>query len=286
MSEPHESREASVCMARSLEQRLDVLHRLRAARTLILADAEAFVEAAAVLEYVGQIGGKNTAPGLGHYRDEIISLAKETGRFDKAKDERDLKCLFDTVLAARNSAAHTGSYARHLSSRLVELILILEEAITHGEPRMSQKSTKTDDTAFKLTKVKHLMVGGLITAFDWNTLGQIRTLMLEHSFTYIPVKRAEGLEPRWVMISDAWLMATLRKAGSRTAWNKALGKTIETALTELGDQQKLHAMAAHFCDDSDTVDSVVERLRDRPLLVRPSNRPEEIVGIIAAYDLL
>lgn len=270
----------------SFEQRIDLLERLRTARATILADAEAFVQAAAVLEYVGQVGGKNTAHGLGHYRAEIVALAKETGRFDKAKDERDLHCLFDTVLAARNSAAHTGSYARHLSSRLVELILILEEAIIHGEPRMSQKTpAKQDDTSFKFTKVKHLMVGGLITAFDWNTLGQIRTLMLEHSFTYIPVKRTEGLEPRWIMISDAWLMATLRKATSRTAWNKALGTTVGAALAE-SDVQKLHAMAAIFCDDSDTLLAVVERLRDRPLLVRPSNRPDEIVGIITAYDLL
>lgn len=270
----------------TFEQRIDLLQRLRTARATILADAEAFVQATAVLEYVGQVGGKNTAHGLGHYRAEIVALAKETGRFEKAKDERDLHCLFDTVLAARNSAAHTGSYARHLSSRLVELILILEEAIIHGEPRMSQKtSAKQDDTSFKFTKVKHLMVGGPITAFDWNTLGQIRTLMLEHSFTYIPVKRADGLEPRWILISDAWLMATLRKATSRTAWNKALGMTVGAVLAEC-DQQKLHSMAANFCDDSDTIASIVDRLSDRPLLVRPSNRPEEIVGIITAYDLL
>ena len=270
----------------TLEQRLDILHRLRSARALVLADAEAFVDAATVLEYVGQIGGGNHLGGLGAHRDAIVNLAKETGRFAKKRDERELRCLFDTVLNARNSAAHTGAWARHLSSRLVELILIIEEAIIHGEPQMSEKnSANANESDFRLTQVRHLMASGPVIAYDWNTLGQVRTMILEHSFTFIPVKRAEDLRPRWVMISDAWLMAFLRKASSRRAWKDGLGTTVSKALADQTDQE-LHRMAAQFCVDNDSIDSMVDRIRETPLLVRPANHPEEVIGIITAYDLL
>lgn len=269
----------------TFEQRLDILHRLRRARALVLADSEAFVEAATVLEYVGQVSSGRVEHGLGKYKDAIVALARETGRFEKVKDRRELECVFDVVRSARNSAAHTGSWARHHSFRLVELILILEEALMHGEPTMTESRDKTGESNSKFTQVKHLMVARPVTAFEWNTLGHIRTLMLEHSFTYIPVKRSEGATPQWVLISDGWLMSVLRDAESRTGWNNNLKKTIAEALLPL-KQHELTGLTAPICLESDPVASVVKRVSQRPLLVVAGEHSGEITGILTAFDLL
>jgi hypothetical protein len=52
-------------------------------------------------------------------------LAKQANQQDEESNRR----LFNVVREARNKAVHDGAYARHLNGRLVDLLLLLEEAI-------------------------------------------------------------------------------------------------------------------------------------------------------------
>lgn len=259
------------------DQRIDILRRVRSSKALILADAEAFVEATSVLEYIGQVGAKCTGTGLGSYRGEIIALAKETGRYNDVADEQHIACLFDTIRLARNTAAHTGSWARHLGSRLVELLLILEDALTHGNPMSIPVQIANDSDVSCFTKVKHVMASNAVTAREWNTIGHVRTIMLEHSFSFVPILKAE----KWILISDCQLMAYLRRAETNSARTALLSQSVDDAISN-----SLRYQIANFCCDSDLIRDVARQIKRYPLLVQMEGRPEAIVGIISAYDLL
>lgn len=109
---------------------VDCLGRLRDARALILRDAESFYEAATGLERVGQVLSGRIRNGLAGYEEDLLELATTTGRHEPAETAR----LFNVVREARNMAVHEGAWARHLSTRLVDLLMILEEAISRLRP--------------------------------------------------------------------------------------------------------------------------------------------------------
>ncbi len=103
----------------------DCLGRLRDARALVLRDAESFHGAAMALERVGQLLCGQVRNGLGAYGGELLELARTAEGIEPPEVAR----LFDIVRDARNMAVHEGAWARHLNSRLVDLFLILEQAI-------------------------------------------------------------------------------------------------------------------------------------------------------------
>src|SRR5262249_52447579 len=108
------------------EQAPSILAMLRDARAMVYRDAESFDQAATVLEHVGQIIACEVRNGLGAYEDEILGLA---GRLQRTS-ARELRELFATVRRARNDSVHSGDFIRHHVLRLVELLLLLEEAIS------------------------------------------------------------------------------------------------------------------------------------------------------------
>ena len=112
--------------------RVEFLSRLRDARALVLRDGESFREASTVLEHIGQVIGGRIGNGLKDHEEAIVSLAKEAGQTDEASGGR----LFHVVREARNKAVHDGAYARHLNGRLLDLLLLLEEAIMTNMDRV------------------------------------------------------------------------------------------------------------------------------------------------------
>src|SRR5205085_6871383 len=136
---------------------VDFLYRLRAARALILRDSESFGEASTVLEHIGQVVGCKIGIGLKDYEAPIIALAKEADPVEEDAVRR----LFNVVREARNKSIHDGAYARHLNSRLVDLLLILEEA-----------------TMTTMDRVEDLMVRNPVSAEPWHLVSHVRKMML------------------------------------------------------------------------------------------------------------
>ena len=159
-----------------------ILNMLRDARALAYRDAESFDQAATVLEHVGQLLSGNLGVGLGSYEGTIVGLAGQAPR----TDARHLRELFKTVKEARNDSVHSGAFIRHHVLSLVELILILEEAI-------SVNGRVAGD----------LMVRNPVTAEPWHNVATVRRNMLTNSFSYLPIK-AHG---QWMLISDQSVVA-------------------------------------------------------------------------------
>src|SRR5436190_8510800 len=121
-------------------QRVDFLGRIRASRALVLQDSESFREASTVLEHIGQVVGGKIGSGLKDYQAAIVSLANHAG---EPKEQEEIKRSFNVVREARNKAVHDGAYARHLNSRLIDLLLLLEEGIVMNMDRVEDLMVRT-----------------------------------------------------------------------------------------------------------------------------------------------
>lgn len=239
-------------------QWIDLLNRMRAARALLLRDAESFDRAAAVLEHIGQAYGKEIEIGLGRYKPALMDLVKRGSRDQLDEAQR----LFQVVLNARNSAVHDGAWVRHLGERLAELFLILEAAILS-----------------KMTRVKHLMVAHPTTAELWQQIADVRRCLLLNSFSYLPILMP-GSAGRWQLLADHELVRFLATAkGSR---QDLMATTVENAV-----QSGLTLLPAKTIAEDDTIESLHTLPLSTPLLVvRTAGNQQHLVGILTAFDLL
>lgn len=239
------------------EKRKYCLALLREARTLILRDAEAFHEAATVLEQVGQVWGRKIHGGMAGYEEAIHSFSEDAGA-DTIRVGR----LLNVVRNARNMAVHEGAWARHLSSRLIDLFLVLEEAIMT-----------------EMTTVGDVMVRNPVIAESWHMVAQVRREMLANSFSCLPIFH----DSEWRFITDANVMHYLGYSAGRKARNNLL----EANLGELIDKNGIETIKADNCHPSVTIPELLKKMRHLPVLVSEDIGGENrIVGIVTPFDLL
>jgi CBS domain-containing protein len=245
-----------------MSQRVDFLARLRTARGLVLRDSESFSEASTVLEHIGQVVGGKLGIGLKDHEAVLIGLVKEAD----AANEEPTRRLFKVVREARNKAVHDGSYARHLNSRLVDLLLMLEETIMTN-----------------MDRVEDLMVRNPVSAESWHPVSQVRRLMLGNSFTWIPIFHAKESHGRWMLIRDAALMRWIRKETVKKKQRERLAIPIGEAISKHG----LELKGAICCPPDTPIAEILQRMNDDPTLVTDKILGEErLLGIITAFDLL
>jgi len=241
-------------------QRVELLARLRDARYLVLKDAEAFHEAATTLEYVGQVICGEIRNGLAHYSEEIVGLALQTGRHE----ENEVCRLFKVVREARNKAVHVGAFARHLNSRLIDLVLILEEAI------MAQ-----------MLEIQDLMVRSPFVAEPWQLIGHVRNTMLANSFSSMPIRVANEETSPWMILTDTAVMRIIQ-AVSRKERDARLNSTVEQATRE-----GLIRLEPAICvRPGEPIATVVGKLNHLPILVVETSSNSRLLGIITSFDLL
>lgn len=236
----------------------DCLGRLREARALILRDAEAFHEAATVLEHVGQVLAGEIRNGLGRYKKELLKLLNLENGPKLAEVER----LFNLVRKNRNMAVHDGAWARHMSSRLIDLFLMLEEAVMK-----------------KMTTVNDIMVRDPVVAETWHMVAQARRTFLASSFSYLPIL----LGDQWRLLSDGMIMRFLRAAGNdeerKCRLAMQIGKAMTAGLEELP--------VATPCDGGLTIDKLPDLMGDQPVLViEDISGAPRLLGIVTPFDLL
>ncbi len=158
---------------------------------------------------------------------------------------------------------HGGASARHLTSNVISLVTLLEEAIMdHILP----------DSGDRLAR--HLMVRNPICAELWMPLGTVRMTMLSSSFSTIPVYANNG----WHLITDE----ALTKAKTRTDLAMTVIQSIDSKTIKL----KPATTVAPDCRISDLFTSADSK--GFPVLVVDDGRDEKdaLLGIISAYDLL
>ena len=209
----------------------------RDGRALILRDAESFHEAATKLEQIGQILSGKIRNGLGRYRDVLLELMEMSGQDRIDENER----LFDVVKDARNMAVHEGSFARHLSSRLIDLFLILEEAIMT-----------------KLQRVVDIMVRNPVVAETWQMVANARRDLLANSFSFLPILH----NGKWQLIADSEVMRFLRNP-SDLSKNDRLSMSLDVTIKE----ESIRLISAKTCAPSDTIVYLTEIIESFPVLI-------------------
>ena len=151
----------------------------RAAREQVLKDAEAFDEVIFAVERLGVVLTGRIGD-LGKYKDRIWELAQNSALATTLPQEHrswhtPFKNLYSQVRQARNDAVHQGAYARHLSQHVIELCLVLEDALmTLQETSMGQEATVAD-----------FMVRDVVCAHAWEPVSFVRQRML-HQFLHVP----------------------------------------------------------------------------------------------------
>jgi CBS domain-containing protein len=244
-------------------QRVDFLGRIRAARALILRDSESFREASTVLEHIGQVVGGKIGSGLKDYQDAIVGLTNHAG---EPKEQEEIKRLFNVVREARNKAVHDGAYARHLNSRLIDLLLLLEEGIV-----------------MNMDRVEDLMVRTPVFAESWHLVSHVRKMMLSNSFSWIPIYQENDASGKWVLLEDVSLMKWIRSESQKSKQKARLALRVGDAISK----HELAVKGAHRCRGDSLITEILNQMGERPTLVTEKiDGRERLVGILTAFDLL
>ncbi len=230
-----------------------ILSTLREARALVYRDAESFDQAAAMLEHIGQLLSGQVGVGLGSYEGVILGLAGQAPRTNAGN----LKELFKTVRETRNDSVHSGAFIRHHVLKLVELILILEEAI------LLNGRVAAD-----------VMVCSPVTAELWHNVAMVRRSMLTNSFSFLPVR----ISDQWKLISDQSLVAYLRVSNAER--NRRLGATVGSAI----EDGSLCLEVAPITRADTPIEDVKTNITHLPVLVLDT--AQNLLGILTAFDLL
>ncbi len=240
-------------------------NELRAARALVLGNAEGFDEILFVVERMG-IHLTGSVSNLGAYEGKIAEIAELSPLASDLPNKpgalfADFRRLYNIVKDARNDALHVGAYARHVTNCSIELAIILEDAL------MSNAQL-----------VRDFMVRSPILASGWQALGLIRQTMLANSFTYLPITLHEG---RWQLLSDYTLGKFLRLAPSTADRRRRLA----LPLAEAVDGGHLDLDTAPTCAPDDGIETALACSRGKPVLVL-DKQSQEVVGIVTPFDLL
>jgi len=153
----------------------------REASERVLKDAEGFEE---IIHSVERLGVLLTgrAGGLGQYEDRICRLAEISPLATGIPQEHrarhmPFRNLYSIVRQARNDAVHQGAYARHLTEHVVQLCLVLEDALMTAQVLSAEKEPVVAD----------FMVRDVVRAGPWEPISFVRQRMLTNSFTFLPI---------------------------------------------------------------------------------------------------
>lgn len=239
--------------------------QLRAARELCARDAEAFDEVLFVLERLGSRLFGSTKD-LGSYGPCLSQVAQKSVLVaDSAETGSEARpyfpSLFEAIRLARNDALHQGAVARHLTTRVIEVAIILEDAL-----------------ATQLSQVQYLMVKNPIAAERWWTLSAVRQVMLTNAFSHLPL----WWMGRWHFVSDHALACHLLTVTDRKAES---AKLLEEVLAP-ASSVRLRLTEAPTCVSETTAHEVVGIMTGGvPVLVLSPCRTR-LLGLVAPSDVL
>jgi CBS domain-containing protein len=260
--------------------------QFRNARLEALRDAEAFDGIIHVLERMGSF--LHSGEGSLEKFKEVMNLLaaysplahepEQEGRPVQVSFSR----LYDLLRWGRNDAMHQGAVARHLTSTAIKVAVVLEDALVNlatSQPDVHCSEPKTNKPTMPPPRVFEFMSRNPVCAEVWQPLSFIRQVMLESSFSHLPVNLGTPDIPKWKLVVDEHLAKYLRPA-NQTEREKRLRQPLSDAVEATASI----AFDAETCLESDPVSSVVAHEKRWPVLVL--NDRKELVGILTAYDLL
>ena len=167
--------------------------------------------------------------------------------------------LYKIVREARNDALHQGAYVRHLTTRAIELSLVLEDALATGS-----------------SIIADYMVKGVMSAELWQPLSYVRQIMLANSYSFLPIKYKD----EWHLISDQAVATALQNVALER--KETLALTLDEVIAK--GHLKLEK-GADVSPDNDipTVLDVLKQKPHTPILVLKEKR---LLGIVTAFDLM
>ncbi|WP_175607432.1 CBS domain-containing protein [Deinococcus marmoris] len=190
---------------------------------------------------------------MGGYKDIYLQLFG----FD-VKIQAKIEKLFTQIKDARNDKAHRGPFARSVVKRASEFALFVE-----GE------------LAEMLYNAEDFMSSSVVFAREKDYLYKIRGIILENSYSYIPIQIKED----YYFVSDFEISKIWTKLSKTDKYSKKLSDLIKA------DQLKL--LQAEFVNTKDDLKKVIEKMEKSqfiPILVK--DKDGDVVGIITAFDLL
>lgn len=252
----------------SLEVAVEFRDQLRSARAATLRDAESYQHIVFAVERLGALL-LGREENLHAYREVLWSLARHSPLAAEIAAawpdiHTDFRVLYRIVRGVRNDAFHQGVYARHLAARAVELAQILEDALLRDQDL-----------------IRDYMVKYPVEASPWQPISFIRQAMLENSFSYLPIRRADG----WCLVWENELARYLRSAPSKNERRRRLIRPLEDVL----DGEELRLFEAIVVRPDASLADVVERMTEKGqsvVLVANADDAEELLGIATAFDLL
>lgn len=261
------------------ESALTFRNAFREARLKVLANAENYQELLFVLERLTMhLTGESKGLGNDKARSCIMELVRHgalEGR-PAASGAGELRAseLYDLVRHARNDAMHEGAVARNLAVHLVQLGVMLEDALVN----------KADDGR----KAKHYMMREPITAEPWEPIAFVRQKMLVHSFSHLPVR----IDGSWKIVSDHGIAVYLWQSDGGVDVKERLQQRLDCAVKE--ETLKLRC-AVVVKPEAIVSDVVNEKECERyirqgyPILVGAEIKGEDkktLLGILTPFDLL
>ncbi len=242
-------------------------NQFRAARAKAYEDAEGFQGVLFCLEGMG-IHLSERVENLDKYKMRLAQIAEGSPLARDVPNEHgswhaSFDSLYEALRLARNDAVHQGAYARTLTSHAMELALIFEDAL------MSEA-----------TQVSHFMVRDPICAKAWQPVSFVRQQMLIHSFTYLPIYWDRSKS--WRLVSEHVVARFLRGAGSGEDRKRRLA----SSLKDVADTHNFPLLDALTAVPNARIESILNSISERPILVVNGEGPDSLVGILAASDIL
>jgi hypothetical protein len=240
--------------------------QFRDARALALKDAERFQDVLFVLERFGSFL-KGKIQNLGKYEKLIVEFANRSPLADGVAEpsawHTPFSALIEYVRVSRNDALHQGAFARQLTTQVVKLALVLEDALMA-------------DAAL----VSHFMVHPAVCAYHWQPLGFIRQQLLLNSFSYLPILKDDGT-PTDELVSDLALASYLGR--NQTERKVRLTHTLRTAL----ESGRLTPTPTFSVELDTKVEEALAKMSGPPVLVvSKADAPLRLLGILTAFDVL
>jgi hypothetical protein len=239
-----------------------------AARDAAFRDAEGFQNILFTLEKFGQFLFHKTGD-LGKYKTIISTLASDSCLADEIPAacrgwHTPFQDLYELVKDARNDAMHQGSCARHLTEHAVSLSVVLEDALMANA-----------------YKVSDFMVSDPVVALPWQPLSHAREKMLTHGFSFLPIWISDPPGSEWFLLSDFAVTKYLR-VSDKNLRRQRLATRIEDAVST----KELELIPSSTCGPHLPAEEMISNFKGTPILVVDQSKPDNLLGIITAFDLM
>ena len=240
------------------EEYLGMLRELRNARYKALADSEEYISIVHCVEQLGSLLMRDKTRKfctLGHSENCLYNFVKcHYPEYEK------WKILYRLVKDGRNDLVHEGAAARQLTKWLVEMCIVLEDALIIAA-NSGERSMMAED----------LMIREVVVAESWEELATVRHKMLERSISYLPT--FYDSDKSWYLIEDSdvarYLKAPRSSSHRRQKVKEFLGK--------------LTPKKARKVSCSEKIEEIFDDIMKQPVLVVEKDR---LLGILTAFDLL